>query len=254
MSSYRNIYKCPFCDAKYISTDKNKNALAKQSLYKHMEDNHTDELGDMSPAQVYFNHKYNKTGGKCVICKKATKWNETTERYERFCCEKCKEEYRKQFLKNMEKRPDWNLNDPDVQKKMLSNRKISGYYQWSDGKSKIPYVGSYEREFLEFLDEMMGYEAKDIMSPAPQIFEYKYDGKSHFYIPDFYICSLNLVVEIKDGGDNPNKHHKIQDVDKKKEAIKDSVMYKQKNIEYIKVVDKDYSIFMNYLISLKYRE
>lgn len=254
MSESRTIFKCPFCDTKYISTKKEENMMAKQSLYRHMEQNHKDNLDNKSPAQVYFNYKNNKSCGRCVICRKETKWNEQTERYERFCSEKCKQKYREQFLKNMEKRPDWNLNDPDVQKKMLGNRKISGVYLWSDKKSKTPYTGSYEKDFLEFLDLMMGYSPKDVFGPAPQVFEYTYQNKKHFYIPDFYIASLNLVVEIKDGGDNPNNHHKIQEVDKKKEAAKDLMMSKHHEVNYLKVVDKDYSIVIDYLMSLKYKD
>jgi endogenous inhibitor of DNA gyrase (YacG/DUF329 family) len=252
MAEKRYIYNCPFCDKRYVATDPNKRASAKTSLYGHMEDEHSGMLGDMSPAQVYFNHKYNKTHGSCVMCKKDTKWNEEAERYERFCSERCKEAYRAEFLKRMEKRPDWNLNDPEVQKNMLSHRKISGEYKWRDNKTKTPYVGSYEKDFLEFLDVVMEYDPKDVMSPAPQVFEYTYENKKHFYIPDFYLTSLNLVVEIKDGGSNPNTHPKIQAVDKAKEKAKDDVMAKQKGVYYIKVTDKDYSIFLNKLLALKY--
>jgi hypothetical protein len=146
------------------------------------------------------------------------------------------------------------LDDPEQQKKMLENRKISGKYKWTDGKSLTPYTGSYEREFLEFLDYVMNMNPSDVFGPAPQIFHYTFEGKDHFYIPDFYISSLNLIIEIKDGGDNPNNHHKIQEVDKKKEAIKDKIMAEQKEFNYLKVVDKDYSIFLNYLMDQKYKE
>jgi endogenous inhibitor of DNA gyrase (YacG/DUF329 family) len=248
----RTIFKCPFCDTKYVADDPKKKANAKKSLYEHMEKNHYDDLDGLSPAQVYFNYKYNKTHGTCVICGKETAWNESTERYNRFCSDACKEKYRQQFLERMKKRPDWDLNDPDVQKKMLSKRKISGEYKWRDKKTKTKYVGSYEREFLEFLDIVMELDPSDVFGPAPQIFEYKYDGKTHFYIPDFYIASLNVVIEIKDGGDNPNKHPKIQEVDKEKERLKDEVMKKQKQVYYLKVVDRDYSIFLNWLLAIKY--
>jgi len=33
-------------------------------------------------------------------------------------------------------------NDPEQQKKMLANRKISGVYQWSDGSGALPYTGT----------------------------------------------------------------------------------------------------------------
>ena len=251
------IYKCPFCDNKYIAVDKQKQPDAKKALYEHMDKEHQDQLkalSGISPAQAYFNLKYGKTHGNCVMCKKPTEWNESVERYNRFCSDKCKDAYCKQFKARMKQKygKEHLLNDPNQQKKMLSHRSISGTYTWHDGSGKLSYVGSYEHEFLEFLDLVMNLECKDVMAPAPQVFKYKYKEKEHFYIPDFYIVSLNLLVEIKDGGDNPNMHHKIQDVDKVKEELKDEAMAKQKQFDYIKVTDKDYSIFLNHLIARKY--
>lgn len=66
----------------------------------------------------------------------------------------------------------------------------------------------------------MEFDSDDIFAPSPHTYYYEYEGTKHFYIPDFFIGSLNLEVEIKDGGDNPNNHHKIQAVDKVKEEKK----------------------------------
>jgi len=252
----RTIYKCPYCENRYMANDKKDQPKAKTALYTHMETTHKEDLRGLSPAQAYFNYKYKKTRGSCVMCHKETKWNEATERYERFCSERCKEAYREMFKERMKRKygKEHLLDSPEQQKKMLENRKISGKYKWSDGKSETKYTGSYEREFLEFLDVVMNMSPLDVFSPAPQIFHYTYEDKDHFYIPDFYIGSLNLIVEIKDGGSNPNNHHKIQEVDKAKEKLKDAEMKKQKQYNYIKVVDKDYSIFLNYLLELKHRE
>jgi uncharacterized protein YwgA len=71
-------------------------------------------------------------------------------------------------------------------------------------------------------------------------------------MPDFYIPDIKLEIEIKDGGDNPNMHHKIQAVDKEKERLKDKVLVKQHEYHYIKVVNKKYDKFIelvNKLIS-----
>ena len=78
----------------------------------------------------------------------------------------------------------------------------------------------------------------------------KNKGKRHFYIPDFFIPSLQLEIEIKDGGDNPNMHHKIQDVDKVKEKLKDDVM-KSNQFNYLKITNKDNKKFLDYLILAK---
>jgi hypothetical protein len=92
------------------------------------------------------------------------------------------------------------------------------------------------------------------MAPSPHTFYYTYEGKKHFYFPDFFIPSLNLEVEIKDGGDNPNMHHKIQDVDKVKEKLKDEVLSsKSIPFNYIKIVNKDNKALLQYLeVAKKY--
>jgi hypothetical protein len=234
------VFKCPFCDHKYKE---------KQYLYNHLENKHKEQLNGLSPAQIYFNHKYNKTGGKCIICRKSTKWNETTERYERICDRKetkCKEKYRQMFRERMIKvhGKDTLLNDPEVQKKMLNARKISGKYKWSDGK-EISYTGTYEKDFLEFMDIFMKFPSSDIMSPAPQVFYYNYKGKKHFYIPDFYISSINTIIEIKSF---ENKHYRKRDIEMEK--AKDKAVLKSK-FNYIKIHDKEYDEFFNFLVNFK---
>ena len=135
---------------------------------------------------------------------------------------------------------------------MLSARSISGEYEFKDG-GKHSYTGSYERSFLEFLDKVMEFSSLDVVSPCPFTFYYTYEGKELFYIPDIYIPSLNLIVEIKDGGDNPNTHPKIQAVDKIKEKLKDDLM-KKGSYNYIKITNKDNFEFIEFLIELKNKD
>jgi len=243
-------FDCPYCDKRYFTRNKDNKRDAKESLYSHIEEEHSHLLGDMSPAQAYFNSKYNKNHGKCIVCRKPTDWNEDTEKYERLCSEKCKQEYREQFKKRMKKKYGKThlLNDPEQQKKMLANRKISGEYKWSNGH-KTKYTGSYEREFLEFLDHFMNMRnPKDVMMPAPQVFDYKYDRETKFYIPDVYIQSLNLIIEIK--GSAKDNTHSWRKEELKKEKIKDRILKKSK-FNYIKIVDKNYKVFLDYLTDSK---
>lgn len=242
-------FKCPYCSNRYVD---------KKALYSHMENKHENSIPKgYTAAQAYFNFKNNKTHGTCIIDGKETKWSEASERYERLCSESCKEKYREQFKERMKKKYGkvHLLDDPNQQKKMLANRSISGEYLWSDGKSKTAYTGSYELEFLKFLDIFMRFEPSDVIAPAPQVFHYKdVDGTERFYIPDFYIQSINTLVECKDGGSNPNKHHSRTEVDARKEALKDEVMKNQREFNYIKVTDKDHSQFLKFLIKLKNEE
>ena len=239
-------FKCPFCNKKYVD---------KKSLYNHIEKIHPAEIPTgQSAAQVYFNWKYNKTSGRCVMCGKNTLWNPTVERYDRLCSTECKERYKADFRKKMISKYGKThlLNDPEQQKKMLANRSISGTYTWSDGKSKFTYTGSYEKDFLVFLDRFLNLSPNDVFAPAPQVFKYNdEDGTERFYIPDFFIASINTLVEVKDGGDNPNKHYHRTGNDARKEALKDELMKSQKEFNYVKVVNKDYSIFMNFLVDLR---
>lgn len=235
-------FKCPFCSLKYVH---------KPSLYTHMEKEHKEQLDGLTPAHVYFNFKNKKDHGECIICHNETKFNEQTERYDRLCDNpKCKETYREQFKKRMQKKYGkvTLLNDPEQQKKMLEKRKISGEYTWSKPPhTKIKYTGTYEKEFLEFLDIFMNWETKDIFAPSPIIFKYKYNNKDHFYIPDFYLASLNLIIEVKSYN---NKHYRERDINIEK--IKDKVVLNDKgNYNYIKVHDKNYDDFFNELIELR---
>ena len=220
-----------------------------------METVHSEQLKNMPPAQVYFNHnnRYDlgKKHGRCIIDNKPTPWNNDTERYERLCSDKCRKVYREQFKERMKRKYGkvHLLDDPVQQRKMLANRKISGVYTWRDGKHKFVYTGSYEKSFIEFMDLVMQWEnPTDIMMPAPQVFEYKIDGKKHLYYPDVYITSLNLIIEIKS---STNKHYRARDIHIEK--TKDDILGNS-GYEYLKIYDKKYGEFFTWLLERKERD
>lgn len=236
---------CPLCEEKYTKIE---------ALHSHIEEEHSDNIPEgYSPQQYLYFMKTGKTCGHCVQCKQETGWNETTGKYKRFCDNpKCKDQYRELFKQRMVGKYGKTtlLNDPNHQRKMLANRHISGKYVWTDGTEKT-YTGSYEHDFLRMLDLFMNFDSDDVMTPSPHTYYYMYNNEKKFYIPDVYIPSLNLEIEIKDGGDNPNMHGKIQAVDKVKEKLKDDVMASQKEYGYIKVVNKNYDNFFKYLLDMK---
>lgn len=223
-------------------------------LYRHIEKKHEGTIPkNFTTSQFVYSMKTGKVEGSCVICKKSTRWNEATLKYKRFCINpKCKEKYVAEFRKRMIGKHGkiHLLNDPNQQKKMLANRSISGEYIWSDG-SKKTYTGSYELEFLKVLDLLLGFPSDDVICPSPHVYHYEHEGVRRFYIPDVFIASLNLEVEVKDGGDNPNTHGKIQAVDKVKEKLKDDVLTSQKTFSYIKVVNKQYDTLFEFLYKKK---
>ena len=241
-------YKCPICKMEYKTLG---------GWSEHMHRHHPDEIPKgFTDLQYFYYTITGKKSGSCVQCHKPTDWNEATGKYNRYCNNpKCKEQYCKVAKKRMiDKYGKIHLlNDPEMQRKMLSNRKIAGTYTFSDGSGKVPYVASYEKDFLMTMDTVLGLKATDIMSPSPHNYVYMYEGKPHFYIPDFYIPSLNLEIEIKDdqNGPNANKHPKIAAVDRVKEALKDETMAKNKSVNYFKVMDKSYTDFFKYVLELK---
>lgn len=233
--------QCPFCEDRYVSL---------VALQEHIEEDHIEDIPkDFTVNQYLYYLKTGNSGSKCIICKKPTEWNESTNKYNRLCgSEKCKAQYREMFKSRMIGKYGKTtlLNDPEQQRKMLEHRKISGKYIWSDNTEKT-YTGSYELDFLKILDLFFNWDSSDVMTPSPHTYYYEYEGERKFYIPDVYIPSLNLEIEIKESDNN----HPHMQVDRKKENLKDKMMDSQKNIDYIKIVDKKYDGFFAYLAKRK---
>ncbi|MCM1439691.1 MAG: hypothetical protein NC131_10920 [Roseburia sp.] len=164
-------------------------------------------------------------------------------KYARFCDNPaCKQKYKEQVDKRMISTYGkvTLLNDPEHQKKMQAGRRIAGIYNWSDNKTKLPYLSSYERDFFRMLDIELKWPGSDIIAPSPHTYSYEYGGKTHFYMPDAFIPSMNLEVEIKS-----LERMRHQDPDSRaKEEIKDQMMRSAGNLfNYIRIMDKDYTEF-----------
>ena len=245
--------KCKICGKKYVS---------KQSLIDHIEKSHASNIPEGWNAARYENFlRTGKTEGRCVYCHKETGWNDATGKYNRMCgSEKCKKVARDNANKNyigLHGKP-YSINNPEQQTKMIYSRKNSGKYvfEGEDGKKYVAmYDSSYGRDFFEMIDTLLSWDGSDIIAPSPHTYWYEYEGKKHFYIPDAYSTSLNLEIEFKDGGDNPNKHPKIQAIDKVKEQKKDEVMESLKGqVNYIKICNKDYTGFFAMLSKLREKD
>ena len=237
--------RCPLCKRMYVS---------KLAVYSHIESSHMDELPEGMSGGEYYYRTVHGHGGRCVICHKETLWNYKTNKFKRFCENPaCKQRYKETFRKRMIGKygKTYLTDDPEQQRKMLAARKISGVYQWSDGAGKLPYTGTYELDFLKYIDLILDFEFSDINAPSPHTYTYMFQGAEHFYIPDFYIESLNLEVEIKA---SDNTHHKIVAVDHVKEKLKDDVMRSQNVFNYIKIYDKDYTEFTRLVQELKEKD
>lgn len=226
-----NSFKFPLDGATFSS---------KPALYQHIETKYPQMLSDEMPAaRLYFNLKYKKTEGRSVISGKPTAWNPVTERYERFADEAEKQEYREDFKrKMMAKYGKTHLtDDPEHQRLMLGNRQIGSEYTWMDG-TKTEVTGTYEEHFLHFLESVYHFTSSMLTKP-PTIYYKDAEGQVRFYLPDFYIPSLNLIVEIK--GSNPH----YQQRDAAKEILKRDATIAE-GFQYIQVEDKFYTPFNVY--------
>lgn len=236
-------YKCPYCELRET----------KMNLISHVEEEHEEMIPkDYTAARVVFNHINKKEHGRCIQCGRETRWNDSTWKYERLCDDKkCYEEYTKQFRQRMVNKhgKEHLLDDPEQQKKMLANRRISGEYTFKDGGVRT-YCGSYERKLLEFYDKVMNVHSKDIMTPGPTI-EYEFEGRVCLWITDIYYIPANLAHDVKDGGSNPNKRQ--MDVYRAKQVAKEKAITRLGKYNYIRLTDNNFQQLLFILAELKER-
>ena len=245
MATKRTVtYKCPYCTRRFTRED----------LVLHVQDEHEDMIPEgFTPFRLVFNYVNKKPlsyHGKCTECGGPTPWDENKGRYDRQCEKKaCKESYVKKFEENMMRtRGITRISATEEgQKQMLANRKISGTYVMSDGAKKT-YTGSYELKALEFMDKVMHIKSSDILCPGP-ILEYSFEGKTHIYITDFYYQPYNLIIEVKDGGDNPNKRNMPEY--RAKQIAKEQFIIKHTNYNYLRLTNNDFSQLLAVFANLK---
>lgn len=231
------VVKCPCCTRTFKKSD---------SWCNHMTTKHPEEIPEgFSPMRYLYGIITGKYKGECMYCNGETEWNEAAGKYGRLCgSTQCRDKYAK----------DHQLLSPEKQRAMLANRKISSVYTY-DGID-IAYTGTYELKFLQFMQNVLNWPASDILSPSPNTYYYEYqnpDDPYHegtkFYIPDFYIPSLNLEIEIKD---HSTTHPKFLKIDRIKEACKDKKMEQVSGkVNYFKISDNKFGPFVNYLETLK---
>lgn len=243
--TYDKKYNCIYCNARDT----------KDKLVNHISSKHLSEIPEgMTPLQVTF-HIVNKHPlnwkKPCRVCKEPCDWDEKKGRYNLLCDKKeCHEAWAKKMDKDMGDKKG--SNRPTATKeglqKMLAARKIAGKYKWSDGK-EFTYVGSYEKATLEFMDKVLEIKSEDIMVPGP-ILQYEFEGKLHYYITDIYYIPYNLIIEVKDGGNNPNTNPEMYE-NRKKKLAKEKYVIEETNYNYIRLTNKDFSQLMAVFADLK---
>ena len=176
------IYKCQFCGYKIIVNNytRKKGVNARKKMGEHIDTMHKDLIPpDMDGYRWFYYQLTKQDHGSCVICKHETEFNRATMKYCRFCNNpQCKQKYKEERDQRMIAKYGkiYLLDDPEQQKKMLQGRKISGTYLWSDNRTKIDYVGSYEKDFLRHLDDDLKFHVADLIMPSPHTYTYEYKG------------------------------------------------------------------------------
>ena len=235
-------YRCTLCtEGRYTKDD----------LIDHIEENHRDNIPEgWSAGRLAFKMIHNKTQGTCIVCKGATEWNEQRCKYQRLCNNpKCRKTLREAALKNHIKvyGKSTLLTDMKHQEKMLAGRRISGTYTFPDGV-KIGYVGSFEKNFLEFMDTVLHCNGNDIQEPGP-ILDYSYNGSTHQWITDFLYIPYNLIIEIKDGGSNPNR--KDMTDSRQRQIYKEKMITNLGTYNYLRLTNNNFEQLLEIFADLK---
>ncbi len=133
-------------------------------------------------------------------------------------CDKGKQEYINSM--NTKYGVDWPLQDKNILEKQQKSSKTLKQYKNTD----LWYQGSYELDFLEkYYDKFPNIERGSSI-------KYLYKNKNKVYHPDFYISSLNLIIEIKSSW-TLNVDEEINE--KKNATIKSG-------FKYLMILDKKY--------------
>ena len=238
-----STWKCTLCDQG--------KRYKKDDLIDHIDQEHRDSIPEgWTAGRVAFKMIHNKSQGTCVVCKGPTEWNEKRCKYQRLCSNPaCRKKLREVALKNHIRvygKPTL-LTDMQHQDKMLKGRRISGEYIFPDGY-KIGYVGSFEKNFLEFMDQVLHCKGQDIQEPGP-ILDYIYKGAKHQWITDFYYIPYNLVIEIKDGGDNPNK--KAMPDSRERQVYKEKMITELGTMNYLRLTNNNFAQLLDIFAELK---
>lgn len=252
----RNSLEFELNDQKYIFKNK-KDAFSflekKPSLIKALEEKYVLAYNYKHIKNIYqyvFNYFSNKEDidfcGKCVMCGGNTKFNILTNKYTRFDKPECIEKYKEQFkerMRNVHGR-EYYTQDPNALKHMLNSRTLTKTY--SIGKYTYNVTGQYEEDFLDFMFYILKCNPEDLIE-CPFHIEYEFDGVKRIYMPDFYMPSLDLVIEIK----STKSAYAERDKDFEEAKRIAGINYmKSKNGNYYYLADKNYKKFLEYMKTL----
>ena len=247
MRKFKSL-KCPICGKTYKEVG---------TFGNHMRSEHPGTIPeDWSDLRYAYFVATGKSCGHCCECGQLTAWNEVAGHYGRICgSEACRKRFRERVMAGMRARYGKAnlLDDPNFRQRMLTGRKISGEMEFWDG-GKVQYMGALEKAFVKMLNDFFRFPSSDIISPSPNRYTYYYENPNdmehagmHYYIPDFYIPSCNLEIELK-AADNQRPKNLMIDIIK--DTAKDIMMLRQPMVNYVKVYETDYHVFFQVFADL----
>ena len=197
------IYRCEYCNYSVLHNKTKKGVHSpKYMMGKHYEDKHKKMLPPDWTGYRWFYYKLTgKERGSCVICHNDTEFNEISMKYSRFCNNPmCKQKYKEERDRRM--------------------------------------IAKYGKLYL--LDDPEQQKKMQQGRSIAGTYTYRYKDKNHFYMPDVFIPSMNLEIEIK----SSVRMEKQNEESREKEIIKDKLMKSCSNlINYIIIYDKNYDEF-----------
>ena len=101
---------------------------------------------------------------------------------------------------------------------------------------------------MEFLDTVLEYKSNEVIAPGPTL-EYKFNGKTHHWITDFLLIPYNLIIEVKDGGDNPNNRSMPEY--RAKQISKEKMITDMGTYSYLRLTDNNFGQLLSMLAELK---
>lgn len=127
----------------------------------------------------------------------------------------------------------YGVNNPMQNKKIFEKQQKVGFKAKQFRDTNVYYRGTYELNFLDIYYDSY----PKIVNPDP--IEYIFEGKSCYYFPDFYIKSLNLIIEIK-------STWTIKQQGSERVEIKEKATI-AKGFKYILIINKNYDKFELYI-------
>jgi len=171
---------------------------------------------------------------KCRYCDNPSRWNENTGRWSVLCGRPaCAAKARDAYKKNMKDTygTDNIMKLGDHQIKLMKGRAI--VYNWGGDTSEPKYcLSKNEVAVCEYLDNF-GFNAEDVMV-GEKVLTYKFKGKKHNHIIDFFIPEYKLVISVKDDADNPNTRPSVIE-DRKKNYAEYQHILKHTDYSFIQI-------------------